>query len=130
MASLALTDLHGNGSPSATDLAHAHFSRGEALVALADAGERLHMPAHTAADAADALREAIHIWTLRADNPERLAWSRWHLARVLCEAQHSEAPALAAAEAARDHFAAHLDDPDTRHLHDTIDLWLRTSTCT
>ena len=130
MASLALTDLRTSSSPSATDLAHAHFSRGEALVALADAGERLHMPAHTAADAADALREAIHIWTLRADNPERLAWSRWHLARVLCEAQHSEAPALAAAEAARDHFAAHLDDPDTRHLHDTIDLWLRTSTCT
>jgi tetratricopeptide (TPR) repeat protein len=129
-ASLALTDLRGRGSPIATDLAHAHFSRGEALVALADGGERLNMPAHTAADAVDSLREAIHIWTLRGDNPERLAWSRWHLARVLCEAQRSEAPALAAAAAARDHFATRPDDPDARQLHDTIDLWLRTSTCT
>ena len=116
-ASLALTDLHGAAAIDA-DLAFAHLARGEALLALADSDTGLHMPAHAAADAADSLAEAIRIWTLRADNPERLAWARWAHARVRCEAQHSREDARSAATAAREQLTAQAPE---------IDAWLRTT---
>ena len=120
-ASLALTDLH-HADPRDPNLAFAHLARGEALVDLADTPDGLHMPAPSAADAASSLAQAIHIWTLRADNPARLAWSQWQLARVRCEAQHSRDDGRAAATAARD-----LADPADAELRTTIDLWLRTT---
>lgn len=119
-AGLALTELRDAVDPRDEHLALAHLARGEALVALADTATGLHMSALDAADAAAALTGAIHIWTLRADNPARLALARHALARVRCEAQRSRDDARALAHAAREHL------PDD--LRPALDEWLR-ATC-